>query len=188
MTLAAWSSLRTFAFAVAMASCVNVPAIAGEPWAETRFGYGSYGLFSAESAADGGEIYLRDNGGTSLEGRLGYAGSSRWSPGLSVARYSAGRNGTHTSWALCAIAAYRSRRPELVGGLGVDFALCVFRADIDWGGGSTGGEGPVVASSFAIEPQVGSFAIPLFVGIRYAAIRNARVEVEGVTVRCALGR
>jgi hypothetical protein len=45
------------------------------------------------------------------------------------------------------------------------------------------GEGPVVASTLAIEPQFRALSLPLFVGIRYASIRNARFEVDGVTVR-----
>jgi hypothetical protein len=145
-------------------------------WGEVRYAYSSYGAVRGGEKADNPEISFRDTQGSNWEGRVGYAGSSRWSPGLSVAKYSAGRDGQSSSWAMSALVAYRSRRPEHLAGFGVDFALGVIRTDRDFAGGSIKGVGPNVAVAFALEPQVAAVTIPLFIGVRYAAIRNGRFE------------
>jgi hypothetical protein len=151
-------------------------AMAGEPWVEFRFGTGSYGLASSEPPADGGDVYLGDEAGRSWEIRTGYAGVSPWSPGVAVTRYSAGRDGGWSSWAFSALAAHRSRKPTHWAGLGVDVLLGLVRTDIEWASGHLRGKGVNAAACLSIEPSVGVVSIPVFAGVRYAAVRNVHGE------------
>jgi hypothetical protein len=150
-------------------------AIAAEPWAEVRFGYGSYGMVTSEPTIDGvAELYLGDEEGPNWEGRVGYTGSSTFSPGVAITRYTAGSEGRSSSWALSALLAFRTREPHHFAGFGVDLSLGWVWPDFEED--RIEGYGANISLAAVLEPQFDDVSFPIFLGVRYAPVRNARLD------------
>ena len=166
--------IKPVSAAAALALFSAAPALSGEPWAEVRIGYGTYGMATTAPPADSGELYLRDDQGPSWEGRFGYTGSPSYSPGVAITRYSAGEEGRSSSWAASALLAYRTRKPEHGPRYGIDLSLGWVWADFE--GSGVEGTGANATAALVVEPQFDFVSIPVFLGIRYATVRDAQVE------------